>query len=729
MRLKVLFFLFVTLTLGGVPRAHSEKIWTNVVSGFWQDGTNWTGHTPPDITSFIRITNDNAKTVTINALTPASTLTVQVLTLSAPPGATNTLLVKDAGTNNPLTFQTGLELQEGAALRITNSALLVQLTNDHVNIDGSMTLDSGYIDFGDITVTARVGRATSGVLTIHSGGVSAGTMTVGGLTNSTGFLNMDGGQLLVSSLMSIGRNPSTIGTAMILGGHLSVPNDDTRIGDEGGGVLVISNATATVTNLQVGRDPAATGSLTLQQGGVIQVQSDVQVGRFNGSTGLVSVAGGRLLASGFTIYVGRGGNGQLTLSNGTVTAARLLVAADKTNSVGGTGLLSANGGVLLVSSNLMVGSASFSSGQAVLNGGTVVVTNAQGTAVSTISSGALGINSGSLISDNLQLTNTSGQLTFKGGTLDSKNTTVANGSAFVIGDGIHPANFHLSGGTHAFANGLVISSNATLDGCGTIIGAIVNHGTILTNCGGTTVVPPAIATQPTGQVVTQNGTLSLSVSATGTAPLSYQWMHGSGILTGATSSAYVKTNVQPADAGDYAVIITNAAGAVTSAVAVVTVLVPPSISVPPQNETVVVGGTASFSVTATGTQPMTYQWQFGSTDIAGATTSAYVKTNVQPVDVGTYTVVITNIAGAVRSSANLQVEAGVTVSFVSRAGSTNTLSVQSLTGSTYTLEFKDSLSQTNWKQVLPSTAGTGGLIILQDPASPGSARFYRVASF
>src|SRR5260370_10418943 len=102
--------------LAVTPLAYGEKIWTNTVSGFWRDGTNWTGHAPPDITSFIRITNDNTKTITIDALAPSGTLTVQMLTMNAPPGVTNTLLLSDVGTNNPLVFQTGLELQDGAAL-------------------------------------------------------------------------------------------------------------------------------------------------------------------------------------------------------------------------------------------------------------------------------------------------------------------------------------------------------------------------------------------------------------------------------------------------------------------------------------------------------------------------------------------------------------------------------------------------------------------------------------
>jgi T5SS/PEP-CTERM-associated repeat protein len=559
-RARVFPLLIILLASALLPEVRAEKVWTNVVSGYWQDGTNWTGHTPPDITSFIRITNDNTKIVTIDDSTPATSLTTQMLTLSAPPGATNTLLIKNVGTNNPVTFQTGLELDDGAALRITNSALLLQLTNDHVNIDGIMTLDSGYIDFGDMTVTARVGRVTSGVLAVHGGSVSAGTITVGGLANSTGTVTMDGGQLLVSSLMSIGRNATTVGTFFLLGGQLSVPNDDTRVGDEGSGVMVVSNATASLTNLEVGHDPLSAGTLTLQQGGIIQVQTDVPIGRFGMATGLVQVAGGQLFSRNSTIYVGRGGTGQLTISNGLMQAARVLVCADTTNSLGGSGMMSTFGGIALITSNLSIGSVSYSTGQVAIAGGTVTVTNTQASAVTSVPSGTLDLSGGVLFTDNLQVTNPAGQFVFSGGTLDSKNTQVANGSPFVIGDGSTPATFHLRGGTHSFANGLVISSNATLEGCGTIIGTVINHGIISTNCGGNT-VPPA------------------------------------------------------------------------------------------------------------------------------------------------------------------------TLSFVSRVGSTNTISVQSVTGANYTLEFKDSLSQTNWTQVVPPSAGNGGELLLQDSSAQGAARLYRVLSF
>ena len=476
-----LFLVGILVVLA--PRAHSEKIWTNSVSGLWSDGGNWSGHTPPDSTSFIEITNDISKTVTIDASATAASMTVQKLTLSAPVGATNTLLLSDAGTNNPLILQTGLELMDGAVVRITNSALVTQLMNDHVNIDGSLTLDSGLIDFGDITVTSRVGRATSGVLTLNSGTMSVGTMTVGGLTNSSGTVYQNGGTLTVGALLSVGRNLSTTGAFLLSGGQLNVPNDDTRVGDEGVGQMLVTNSTAYLTNLQVGRD--GIGTMTIQSGGVVQVLTDVALGRFSGSTGTLAVAGGQLTAGVQKIYVARAGNGELNVSGGTIQAASILVNADTTNSMGATGTMSVSGGSVLLATNLFVGSSGFSPGQALLSGGSVTVTNAASSGLLSIANGTLTLNGGNVTADSLVLNSGSGQLQFLSGTLTTKGTTVANGAAFVIGDGSHPAVFHLNGGTHSFGNGLVISSNATLDGCGTVMGNIVNQGTIATNCGGT----------------------------------------------------------------------------------------------------------------------------------------------------------------------------------------------------------------------------------------------------
>ncbi len=76
----------------------------------------------------------------------------------------------------------------------------------------------------------------------------------------------------------------------------------------------------------------------------------------------------------------------------------------------------------------------------------------------------------------------------------------------------------------------------------------------------------------------------------------------------------------------------------------------PAITQQPTNLLVNAGGNATFTASASGTPPPTYQWYFGSTLINGATNSSYVKTNAQPSDVGNYSVKASNVVTTVTSS-------------------------------------------------------------------------------
>ena len=80
----------------------------------------------------------------------------------------------------------------------------------------------------------------------------------------------------------------------------------------------------------------------------------------------------------------------------------------------------------------------------------------------------------------------------------------------------------------------------------------------------------------------------------------------------------------------------------TSAVAVLTVLVPPAITAQPTNLSVVEGANAGFSVTASGTSPLSYQWQFNGAGVTGATGTSLTLASVQPTNGGSYAVVVTN---------------------------------------------------------------------------------------
>jgi uncharacterized repeat protein (TIGR02543 family) len=79
-------------------------------------------------------------------------------------------------------------------------------------------------------------------------------------------------------------------------------------------------------------------------------------------------------------------------------------------------------------------------------------------------------------------------------------------------------------------------------------------------------------------------------------------------------------------------------------------VLPPTITAQPQSQTVNQGASATFSVTATGTQPMGYQWRFNGNNISGATESTYTRNNVQASDVGHYSVLVSNAGGSVASA-------------------------------------------------------------------------------
>jgi hypothetical protein len=163
-------------------------------------------------------------------------------------------------------------------------------------------------------------------------------------------------------------------------------------------------------------------------------------------------------------------------------------------------------------------------------------------------------------------------------------------------------------------------------------------------------VPPGITSQPQTQTVIAGSDATFNVTASGTTPFSYQWRFNGANISSATNSSYTRAAAQSGDAGGYSVVVTNAAGSITSSVATLTVNVPPGIASPPQSQTVPVGSNATFSVTASGTAPLSYQWLFNSGNISGANSSSYTRLAVQTNDEGGYSVVVTNVAGSITSS-------------------------------------------------------------------------------
>jgi uncharacterized delta-60 repeat protein len=168
--------------------------------------------------------------------------------------------------------------------------------------------------------------------------------------------------------------------------------------------------------------------------------------------------------------------------------------------------------------------------------------------------------------------------------------------------------------------------------------------------------PPVISAQPEGRTNIQGTPATFSVISSGTNPLNYQWRKNASPIPDSTNASYSIAAVQPADAANYDVVLTNPYGVVTSTEAALAVVAPPLIASQPQSRTNLQGTAAMFTVAAPGTPPLAYRWRkYGVAltdggDISGSTNSVLALANVQPGDAGSYDVLVTNAYGSVTSA-------------------------------------------------------------------------------
>jgi len=199
---------------------------------------------------------------------------------------------------------------------------------------------------------------------------------------------------------------------------------------------------------------------------------------------------------------------------------------------------------------------------------------------------------------------------------------------------------------------------------GALLSLVTAAPLILTSCAGiassntTTSDPPTaptITTQPASQTVTPGQTATFSVAAAGTAPMTFQWLENGANIAGATSASYTTPATTTSQSGStFDVVVSNTVGSVTSASATLTVTstpVAPTIITQPTSQTVAAGQTATFSVAAAGTAPLSYQWQKNGANITGATATSYTTPATLSSDSGaTFDVVVSNTAGSVASA-------------------------------------------------------------------------------
>jgi poly(3-hydroxybutyrate) depolymerase len=166
---------------------------------------------------------------------------------------------------------------------------------------------------------------------------------------------------------------------------------------------------------------------------------------------------------------------------------------------------------------------------------------------------------------------------------------------------------------------------------------------------------PKIVSQPVNNIQPSGQPASFWVAATGTAPLRYQWQKNGVDIPGAVVNWLSTPATTLADNGaTFRAAVSNASGTVASAPATLTVNAAPAgptIATRPADRAAIAGQPVTFTVTARGAPPLTYQWQKNGLDISGATASALtIPAAITPDCGASFTVVVANSAGSVTSA-------------------------------------------------------------------------------
>ena len=168
--------------------------------------------------------------------------------------------------------------------------------------------------------------------------------------------------------------------------------------------------------------------------------------------------------------------------------------------------------------------------------------------------------------------------------------------------------------------------------------------------------PPVIVRQPLAQTTLPGADVTLSVTATGTGTLRYQWRRDGERLPDATAATLTMNSVLPAQSGEYQVVVWNEQAAIDSVRARVLIATPPSIVQPPASVDANASDAVNFSVAAAGAAPLSYQWRRDGVPLSGATQATFTVAAAQATDAGEYDVLVSDgTLTAVSLAAHLRV--------------------------------------------------------------------------
>jgi len=468
---------------------------------------------------------------------------------------------------------------DGAYPTVNGGSLTVGGVDIRRNSAGNPDFNSGFIVAGGTASATTIGLGTAnsnGAMSIQGGSLTAtGAITIG--NQATG--GRGGAMRVLSGVFSStdtangivlcrtnGSNANNVASATFTGGVSSV--EKFTLGFDQ--FVTAGSATITVNG----------GSLYLGAGGIVK----------NGAAGLatnLNFISGLLGAKadwGTSLPINLPANGNITIKAADVAdAARNITLNGPLSGAGGftktgggrltlgpanafTGAVAVNGGALDVDGSVGAGAGLSVNSGGVLTGdgaiGRAVVLNANGAIMpggtalgSALTVDSLAWNAGGVLAFNLDATANhlavAGALTK--GESGPRHFVFGTGPGFAIGNVYTLVTF---GSTDLTASDLSYSGLPP----GFIGAFTVTSNSVIFEVFG----PPVIAAQPQSLIALMGGTATFSVAVNNSPGLGYQWFKDGVAIAGATAPSLTINNVQAADIGSYAVVVSNGAGNATS---------------------------------------------------------------------------------------------------------------------------------------------------------------------
>jgi sugar lactone lactonase YvrE len=239
--------------------------------------------------------------------------------------------------------------------------------------------------------------------------------------------------------------------------------------------------------------------------------------------------------------------------------------------------------------------------------------------------------------------------------------------------------------------------------------------------------PPRIREQPQGATIASGQPFTLSVQADGSGHLTYQWQHNGQNIPGATNTSYTLSQVQRGNTGAYSVVVSNEGVPLPSDAAIVRLVGGPAITTQPQPTDGVWGRTVSFTVAATGDEPLRFQWFKDTAPIPEATQPALTLTNLALEAGGVYAVTVSNAVDSVASVGALLTIKPANLAAGLYAG----IAIDGAVGKTYAVRYITNLAQTNFWIPLATVTLTNSVQVWVDTdantlSTNRPQRFYQV---